>query len=74
MHRWESDILESRYVKFSDLRDKVSAMLHSHGVPSLERTVLGSASMPALEYVTVTFPDRILYGGEIISTGRTTWR
>ncbi len=69
MHRWESDILESRYVKFSDLRDKISVMLHNHGVPSLERTVLGSASMPALEYVTVTFPDRILYGGEIISTG-----
>ena len=25
--------------------------------------------MPALEFVTVTFPDRVLYGGETISTG-----
>ena len=25
--------------------------------------------MPALEFVSVTFPDRVLYGGEIISTG-----
>ncbi len=69
MHSWESDMLESRYVKFSDLSDKISAMLHKHGVPSQDRNVLGSASMPALEYVTITFPDRILYGGEIISTG-----
>ena len=68
-HRWESDLIESRYVKFSDLRDKMSAMLERHGVPPLNRSLLESASMPALQFVTVTFPDQVLYGGEIISTG-----
>lgn len=67
-HRWESDLIESRYVKFSDLRNRMSAMLERHGVPSLSRLALESASMPALQFVTVTFPDRMLYGGEIIST------
>lgn len=68
-HRWESDLIESRYVKFSELRDSMSALLERHGVPPLNRSALESASMPALKFVTVTFPDRILYGGEIISTG-----
>ncbi len=68
-HQWEAGLIESRYVKLSDLMDKMSAMLQCHGVPPLDRPALESASMPALQFVTVTFPDRILYGGEIISTG-----
>jgi glyoxylase-like metal-dependent hydrolase (beta-lactamase superfamily II) len=31
---------------------------------------LGSASMPALEFVIVSLPDQMLYGGEMISTGK----
>jgi glyoxylase-like metal-dependent hydrolase (beta-lactamase superfamily II) len=68
-HQWEADMIESRYIKLTNLIDKMSVMLQSHGVPSLDRSALESASMPALQFVTVTFPDRILYGGEIISTG-----
>lgn len=68
-HRWESDLIESRYVKFSELQDKMAALLEFHGVPPINLSALESASMPALKFVTVTFPDRILYGGEIISTG-----
>ncbi len=68
-HQWEAGLIESRYVKLSDLMDKMSVMLQCHGVPPLDRPALESASMPALQFVTVTFPDRILYGGEIISTG-----
>ncbi|MFC1933653.1 MBL fold metallo-hydrolase [Chloroflexota bacterium] len=68
-HRWESDLIESRYVKFSALRDMISAMLGRHGVPPADLSALDSASMPALQYVTVTFPDHVLYGGEIINTG-----
>ena len=68
-HQWESALIESRYVKFSDLRDKMSVMLARHGVPPLNLSALESASMPALQFVTVTFPDHVLYGGEIISTG-----
>ena len=68
-HRWESDLIESRYVKFSELRDAMANMLQHHGVPSSDLLTLGEASFPALQFVTVTFPDRVLYGGEIISTG-----
>lgn len=69
MHRWESDLIESRYIKFADLRDRIGIMLQRHGVPSLNMSALKSASMPALQFVTVTFPDDVLYGGETINTG-----
>ena len=69
-HQFEADLIETRYIKFSDLRHKVGIMLRRHGVPSLELSSLGSSSMPALEFVRVTFPDSTLYGGEIIPTGR----
>lgn len=69
-HRWEAELIESRYIKFSDLQDKMVIMLRRHGVPEAELSALRSASMPALEFVTVTLPDRALYGGEIISTGK----
>ncbi len=69
MHRLESDLVESRYVKFAKLRDEMSAMLARHGVPQSDLPNLDSASIPALNFVTLTFPDTILFGGEIISTG-----
>ena len=47
----------------------MDVMLRRHGVPELELAALRSASMPALQFVTVTLPDRVLYGGEIIHTG-----
>jgi glyoxylase-like metal-dependent hydrolase (beta-lactamase superfamily II) len=68
-HRWESDLIESRYIKFDVLSDRMSYMLKRHGVPAADLPVLSSASMPALQFVTVTFPDHTLYGGEVISTG-----
>lgn len=68
-HRWESDLIESRYIKFSELQDRMAAMLHRHGVPAADLPTLQSASMPALQFVIVTLPDRTLYGGEIITTG-----
>ena len=68
-HRWEAELIESRYIKFSELQKKMEHMMRSHGVPERELADLRSASMPALKFVTVTLPDRFLYGGEIISTG-----
>jgi len=68
-HQLEADLIDSRYIKFSELQHKVGAMLSRHGVPSIELSALGSSSMPALEFVRITFPDSTLYGGEIISTG-----
>ena len=69
-HRWEAELIESRYIKFSELQMKMDTMMRSHGVPEKETLELRSASMPALKFVTVTLPDRFLYGGETINTGK----
>ena len=69
MHRWEADLIESRYLKFFDLQVKIGSMLEQHGVPPFDVSIFKFASMPALEYVGITFPDQTLFGGEIISTG-----
>ncbi|MFC1822985.1 MBL fold metallo-hydrolase [Thermodesulfobacteriota bacterium] len=69
-HRIEADLIEPRYIKFSELQKQMGVMLKRHGVPASQLAELGSSSMPALEYVRITFPDINLYGGEIIDTGK----
>jgi glyoxylase-like metal-dependent hydrolase (beta-lactamase superfamily II) len=68
-HRWEADLIESRYIKFFEPREDIAFLLEKHGVPEADLQPLGAASMPVLERVTITLPDHMLYGGEIISTG-----
>jgi glyoxylase-like metal-dependent hydrolase (beta-lactamase superfamily II) len=68
-HRWEADLIESRYIKFVEPREDVAFLLEKHGVPENDIQPLGSASLPILDMVTITTPDHVLYGGEIISTG-----
>jgi glyoxylase-like metal-dependent hydrolase (beta-lactamase superfamily II) len=69
MHQWEASMIDSRYVKVSELKDKMTLLLQSHGVPPVDSSTLESAYLPDLDSILVTFPDHILYGGEIISTG-----
>jgi len=69
MHHFEAGLIESRYVKFSDLQAKIGVMLERHGVPSFDASIFKSASMPTLEFVQITFPDRTFFGGEVFSTG-----
>jgi glyoxylase-like metal-dependent hydrolase (beta-lactamase superfamily II) len=69
MHRWDADRIESRYIHFFDLREKVGAMLKRHGVPSYDASELKSVSMPRLDHVRVTFPDSTVFGGENIDNG-----
>ncbi|MBN1191125.1 MAG: MBL fold metallo-hydrolase [Dehalococcoidales bacterium] len=68
-HRWEADLIESRFIKFIEPKEDVAFLLEKHGVPEADIQPMGSASMPVLQLVTITLPDRLLYGGEIISTG-----
>jgi len=68
-HRWEANLIESRYMRFAELQDKIAVLLKSQGVPSVDIPKLESASMPALKFVTMALPDHALYGGEIVSTG-----
>jgi glyoxylase-like metal-dependent hydrolase (beta-lactamase superfamily II) len=70
MHRFEADLIESRYIKFSDLHDEIGDFLLRHGVSQLKISDLDRSSMPTLEFVKVTYPDYTYYGGEIISTGK----
>ena len=69
MHQRESNMIESRYVKMAGLMGEMTATLQRHGVPPIDLSSLKSASMPALRFVTVTFPDSVLCDGEVISTG-----
>ncbi|MDO8472873.1 MAG: MBL fold metallo-hydrolase [Dehalococcoidia bacterium] len=69
MQRWEADLIETRYIKFAQLRDKMSALFLRHGVPEIQLEPMKSASMPMLQYVITTFPDQTVHGGEILSTG-----
>jgi glyoxylase-like metal-dependent hydrolase (beta-lactamase superfamily II) len=68
-HRWESDLIEYRYIKFSEPREDIAFLLEKHGVPETEIPSLGAASLPVLQRVTIAMPDRMLYGGEILRTG-----
>jgi glyoxylase-like metal-dependent hydrolase (beta-lactamase superfamily II) len=68
-HHWEGALIESRYIKFTELQRQMGLMLRRYGVPELEIPSLLVASMPAMEFVTITMPDEYLYGGEIITTG-----
>ena len=68
-HHWEMALIESRYIKFAELQKKMGVLLREHGVPDSVAGSMETASMPAMEYVTITMPDAALYGGEIIKTG-----
>jgi glyoxylase-like metal-dependent hydrolase (beta-lactamase superfamily II) len=68
IHRWEADIIESRYMKPFNPQAENYAMFQKHGVPPAELELLG-ASMPVLPMVTAALPDRVLYGGESLDTG-----
>jgi glyoxylase-like metal-dependent hydrolase (beta-lactamase superfamily II) len=68
-HQLEADLIESRYVKLTELMDKMSTLLERHGVPPMNIADLKSTSIPAPGLMILTYPDQVLYGGEIISTG-----
>jgi len=69
-HKWEWALIESRYIKFADLQRQMGVLLRRHGVPEPMVPAMETASLPVMEFVTVTMPDEALYGGEIIHTGR----
>ncbi len=69
MHRYEADLIESRYIKFNALSQRMDPIFERHGADRAENEQMKTASMPALQYVITTFPDQTLYGGEILSTG-----
>lgn len=68
-HLWEKALIETRYINFADLQGKIGQFLRLHGVPEKIAAPLQRASMPTLDFVTVAWPDEVLYGGETLSVG-----
>lgn len=68
-HHWEKALVESRYIHFAELQKSMGELLHSHGVPDITLPKLQTASQAALGFVTIAWPDQVLYGGERFSNG-----
>jgi glyoxylase-like metal-dependent hydrolase (beta-lactamase superfamily II) len=68
-HRLESDLIESRYINISGPKEVNSFLYKKHGVPEEVIQIIAADSLPALKVITISNPDHMLYGGEIISTG-----
>src|SRR3990172_4569551 len=68
-HLWEKALIESRYIQFAELEAKIGRFLRSHGIPEDIAAPLQTASRPALDFVTVAWPDEVLYGGETLTFG-----
>ncbi len=68
-HLWEKALIESRYIQVDELGAKIGQFLRSHGIPEEIAAPLQRASLPALDFVTVAWPDEVLYGGETLTFG-----
>ncbi|RLC94998.1 MAG: MBL fold metallo-hydrolase [Chloroflexi bacterium] len=69
-HKWEWALIESRYIRFGELQQQMGGLLRRHGVPEPKLPAMQAASLPVIEFVSITMPDEPLYGGETICTGR----
>ncbi|MCL5264073.1 MAG: MBL fold metallo-hydrolase [Chloroflexi bacterium] len=68
-HLWERAFIESRYIHFDELQQKMGQFFRQHGVPAETAAPLERASLPALDFVTIAWPDEVLYGGEVFTFG-----
>lgn len=68
-HLWEKALIESRYINFAELQSKIGRFLLSHGIPERDVASFQTASQPTLDYVSVAWPDEVLYGGETLDIG-----
>ena len=68
-HLWEKALIESRYIHFKELQSKIGQFLRSHGIPEETVAPMQTASQPALDFVSVAWPDEVLYGGESFTVG-----
>lgn len=69
-HRMEKNFVESRYVDIDGLMEEMSHWLYINGVPQEVLESLQTASLFMKEFVVPALPDRVLDGGETISTRR----
>jgi len=74
MHHIEKDFIEPRYVSMEPLLLQTDRMLVANGVPEDEMVRLRDATVGLENYVVPTLPDKTLHDGEIITTGKFTFR
>jgi glyoxylase-like metal-dependent hydrolase (beta-lactamase superfamily II) len=74
MHHIEKDFIEPRYVHMEPLLHQTDRMLVANGVPDDEMVRLRDATVGLETYTVPTLPDKILHDGEIIATGKFTFR
>ncbi|MBI3965673.1 MAG: MBL fold metallo-hydrolase [Chloroflexi bacterium] len=69
VHRLEEPLIESRYVHYEAILDELAPWLRQYGAPDREIMELQRAAMPVLDRVGVAEPDRLLFGGEVLTLG-----
>ena len=69
LHPRDADLIDPRYINFIETEKKTEDHLESHGVPVADLKLLGSASLHALDLVSVIKPDYTISDGEVIHTG-----
>ncbi|MFA4835316.1 MAG: MBL fold metallo-hydrolase [Dehalococcoidia bacterium] len=69
VHKAEMAFIDSRYLWTDILLHDIGEWLHQHGVPDSVLPDLRQASMGVLNLVVPAVPERVLLGGETISTG-----
>ena len=70
IHKADTPFIQSRYVNYDDLMARMGKIFHVHGVPDPELPQFQGASLPVLGFVEPVWPDAMLHGGEVLSTGR----
>ena len=70
IHKADTPFIQSRYVNYDDLMSRMGKIFHLHGVPDTELPTFQGASLPVLGFVEPVWPDAMLQGGEVLSTGR----
>jgi glyoxylase-like metal-dependent hydrolase (beta-lactamase superfamily II) len=74
MHHLEKGFIRSRYVSMEELLYQTDRMLIANGVPRDFADKLRDATLGLENYIVPTLPDITLHDGEIIRTGKFTFR
>jgi glyoxylase-like metal-dependent hydrolase (beta-lactamase superfamily II) len=74
MHHIEAGFIDSRYVSMEVLLNQIGRFLLANGVPPKMISGLSQATVGLQQYVVVTYPDKTLHDGELITTGLFTFK
>jgi glyoxylase-like metal-dependent hydrolase (beta-lactamase superfamily II) len=69
MHRTEAELIDSRYVNFTELLKELAEEFRSNGVPQSELPEIAEASLWMNQFVSPDLPEVMLEDGDIISNG-----